>query len=274
MFLFFATPLFGQWHDQWPRVVSPVNLEDFPPSNDSVIIFTGVELKTIVNAVDGSEWQWPIIDGLASFPNITNAVDSCGGKWAYNNRQSVYYYTASIDDGFGDTWGFTYDTHDNVIYVRRPGYKGRFYNGIGVQPIKPYNDQLKFHKSSLPIETGLRWAFYGYLTALHKADIELEALLWIDMKTGGINGVMFRFRPTVADNDLLFSVPFHNFAIFEDILKKTVTFKVPHRIVYPQWVTEWIKKHKEKPETIYYHVDIQFPAPAEGEPDFLKYADK
>ncbi len=129
-----------------------------------------------------------------------------------------------------------------------------------------FNQKLKFEDRSLSVEAGVNLAFYGYLTALNKDKSRPPVVyLWVNPETGEIEEVAFLLWLT--RNKELLSVPPRNFTLYEDILKKTVKFEVPHGIFDPN--TDGYDRTRKPEDGIYYEFDIKFPAPAAGEPDFL-----
>lgn len=208
--------------------------------------------------------QWPEFDPDTKGKLGTKVTDSLGGRWRFTTSGDRYF-SSSVDDGFGGVWGFGYSSPYNTIGMSRSFNDNvRYYDPIprGIDEY-PYNNQLKFDERSLPLDAGLGVAFYGYLTALNKAGVKIEATLWLSMDTGEISDVWF--RAVLPGNELMLSVPPRNFSLYEDILKKTVKFEIPTGIVH----SEKMERYNVKPESIYYQYDIEFPAPAEGEPDFL-----
>lgn len=177
--------------------------------------------------------------------------------------KSEVRFETTIDDGFGGIWNFCYDI--GRIFLRRPGNKYPIY--FTNWPLY-FNEKLKFDERSLPPEAALPVAFYGYLTGLRNDKGSTEVYLWVNQETGEIDEVGFDISLGRSDVMKSLAIPPRNFTVYEDIIKKTVKFKPPHGIF------DSVDKHRYgsniKPENgIRYKIDIKFPAPAEGEPDFI-----
>lgn len=184
-------------------------------------------------------------------------------QWPELDLDSHKQFRTNVADGFGGIWEFSYGLVS--IGFTRPSSNEFYIPPLGDKPLY-FNLKLKFDERSLPVEAGINLAFYGYLTELNKKRARLTVLLWVNPDTGEIDEVGFVIG-LKKNNKVILSVPPRCFTLYEDILKKAVKFEPPHGIFDPENMKGYGKINPE--DGIFYKFDIVFPAPAEGEPDFL-----
>lgn len=181
------------------------------------------------------------------------------GQWPVD---AGYKTHSTVQDGFGGVWNFDYMSN-NIFLIRSSNKYPVLFGASGPDC---FNEKLKFEERSLPLEAGINLAFYGYLKALNQYTDGMTVSLKVNPDTGKIDEVGFMVLS--PKNGIMLLVPPRCFTLYEDILKKTVMFKPLHGIfdlantkgdgeIYPRY-------------GVCYIFDVNFPTPANGEPNFLQ----
>ncbi len=192
--------------------------------------------------------------GLANFFDgkicRTEIDDEAGGKWIL---------TASIG-------GFT---------LNRPPRPEPMEEAT--EPLSYFNKAIKLDPQSPSLTDGIKTAFYGYLTALKENHDDIFVEFWVDPETGAIDDIKFTISlwtsksydatdsMWIRKNKPPLLIPIQCFTKYEDFLKNSVKFQPPLTTN-----AETTYKHLFDPQKgLAYDFRIYFPAPTEGEPDFL-----
>lgn len=152
-------------------------------------------------------------------------LDSLYGKF---ERIDLYAGKSSVDDGFGGTWNVE-DVQDDKDYapdyiLRRPSNR---FSQKGIIDVSGDWNKLPLYSESGPIVPGMNVAFHGYIKGLVKMGGKISVVVWIDPNTGIIDEVAFMFQAYHRHGvNMGAAIPPRNYALFEDILKKTVFFDV------------------------------------------------
>lgn len=217
---------------------------------------------------------------FAMFLFLANST-TAHGQWPKFDLNPTKDFVARVDDGFGGFWGFNYNGSNIMLLKHGSGTRTIEHNSSQEQY---YDKVVKLNDMSMTPEAVISFAFYGYLTELHNKDAFMTAYLWISINTGEIDEVWFSipYFKYSTNRKILLSVPPRNFTLLADLLKKTVKFDVPKDIIdsfniYTYGKKEWNKFKKKYGNDvkldddikIFYKLRIKFPAPTEGEPDFL-----
>lgn len=155
-----------------------------------------------------------------------------GGKF---KRLDYYAGKTSVDDGFGGIWYVKDIRDDDKKDLFAPEYilwrsSNRFVQRDSLRfgiHVSDDMDKLPLDPKSLPVLQGMNEAFYGYIKGVSQMGCRVSLLLWIDPHTGMIDEVAFRFQAITGYGvNMGAAIPPRNYALYEDILKKTVIFDV------------------------------------------------